>query len=450
MIENRSQLERSTLHRDALECLADGIAAADPERVLERSVSLEDDRLLIEDDRYDLGEYDRVIALGGGKAAGRVAVALESTLGDRLDDGIVVTDDPHETETVRMRRGDHPLPSERGVEATRELFETAAAVDDRTLVIGIITGGGSSLLTHPAERISLDELVRTTELLLESGATIESLNAVRKHLSAIKGGQLARTVVPAEVVCLVFSDVIGNDLATIASGPFAPDGTTFGDAKAVLDRYDLSVPTAVRERIEAGIEGDVPETPGRDDRAFRSVSTHVLADANLAVEAATDRARDCGLRPIVLSTRIRGEAREAAKSAVAIAEEALASGRPIEPPAAIVSGGETTVTVDGDGHGGPNQEFALSAAVELTNLPEDEFEPGRIVVAAVDTDGIDGPTDAAGAIVDGTDVDPDEGELALDRNDAYAILDDRDCLIRTGPTGTNVNDLRVTIVGNRS
>jgi hydroxypyruvate reductase len=316
--------------------------------------------------------------------------------------------------------------------------------DDRTLVLAVVTGGASALLPAPAAGVSLDALQTVTQALVASGATIDEINAVRKHLSALKGGGMARRATPARVVSLLFSDVVGNDLSVIGSGPTAPDETTYADALAVLDRYDIAAPDGVVQRLQRGADGDIPETPTRDDPVFDRVTNHVLADGFTALAAARTEAESRGYDVCLLSSRVRGEAREAAKSHVAIGEEALATGNPLAPPAVVLSGGETTVTVRGDGDGGPNLEYALSAALELAG------GDGHAVLASVDTDGRDGGTDVAGALVDGTTLDTHEAREAavdaLERNDALPALAARDCLLRTGPSGTNVNDLRVLVV----
>jgi glycerate 2-kinase (EC 2.7.1.-) len=443
MIHNREQLASSPAHAVALDCLTAGIEAADPARLTRDAVSVADTTLTVGGSSYDLAEYDEVTVLGGGKAAAVVAAELEAVLGDRLDSGIVVTDSPRSTGRVDVLAGDHPIPDKRGVENTRRLLDVAAAADDSTLLLGVITGGGSALMAAPADGISLADLRSTTDALVASGATIDEINAVRKHCSAIKGGRLAATTQPAEVCSLVVSDVVGNDLATIASGPLVGDPTTYADARAVIDRYNLDVPAAVTDRLARGVAGEIDETPAPGASVFEGVTTTIIGDGLTAVRAAADRAEAAGFESLVLSSRIRGEAREAAKTQVAIAEGIAATGEPLDPPAVVVSGGETTVTVDGEGVGGPNQEFALSAALELT--AGDDAAP-ETVVAAVDTDGVDGPTDAAGAIVDGETVAVREGRHALADNDANTALGAADAVITTGPTGTNVNDLRVVVV----
>jgi hydroxypyruvate reductase len=442
MIEDCDRLATSEGRDVALECVAAGIEAGHPRTVVRDAVALEGTTLRVGDATYDLDDYDEVVVLGGGNAAAHVAAALEDVLGGRIAGGVVVTDDPVATDRVTVREGDHPVPSERGVAGARAVLEAAGAADAGTLVLAAITGGGSALMPAPAGEVSLADLQSTTDALLESGADIGEINAVRKHLSALKGGRLARRAAPATVVSLLLSDVVGNDPGTIASGPLAPDTSTFDDALAVLERYGIDAPVAVVDRLERGAAGDVAETPGPDDPAFERVSNRVVADGTTVLEAARDAAGERGYGTLVLSSRVRGEAREAARTHVAIAEEIRATGTPLAPPAVVLSGGETTVTVRGDGTGGPNQEFATSAALELA-----DGRDGGITVAAVDTDGIDGATDAAGALVDGATVeDPERARAALAANDVSPYLEGRNGLILTGPTGTNLNDLRVLVV----
>ena len=432
---DRSGSTPADVARDAVRA---GIEAAHPEAVLQEALTIDGDRLRIDGHRYDLADYDEVIVLGGGNAAGTVASHLADRLGAHLTGGLVVTDDPSPAGPIETVTGTHPVPSEANVEGARRLVERAAAADENTLVLAPVTGGGSALLAAPVDGVSLADLRELTEALLRSGAPIDRINAVRKHVSAIKGGQLARTAAPATTVGLVFSDVTSDDPSVIGSGPLSPDISTYDEALDVLTEYDVDAPASVFAHLRAGSNGDVPETPGGDDSAFDSVSVHVVADNLTALSAAREVCREAGFETLVLSSSVRGEAREAAKTHAAVAEEIRRSGNPLEPPAAVLSGGETTVTIRGDGTGGPNQEFALSAALELG-------EPA--VLSAVDTDGIDGPTDAAGAVVDERTVgDPRRARSLLADNDVYDYLDERGALVRTGQTGTNVNDLRVLIV----
>jgi hydroxypyruvate reductase len=319
----------------------------------------------------------------------------------------------------------------------------AAEAEAGDLVLCLISGGASALMPLPAPPITLDEKQAVTRLLLASGANIHELNAVRKHISAIKGGQLARLAAPATVVCLMLSDVIGDNLDTIGSGPTAPDASTFVGARAVLERYGIleRVPAAVRERLEQGVAGRIPDTPKPGDPLFARVRNAVVGSNDLALRAAAARARALGYRPLVLSSMIEGETREVARMHAAIAREVLKSGRPVRPPACIVPGGETTVTLRGEGLGGRNQEFVLAAAMDLAGLP-------RTVVLSAGTDGTDGPTDAAGAIADGDTLRraPDAARY-LAENDSYHYFERLGDLIKTGPTNTNVMDVRLLLVG---
>lgn len=440
MIRDRDALGGTRARETALDCIEAGIAAADAERAIGESLGIVGRRLTVGAASYDLAEYEGIVVLGGGNAGGRMAAALEGVLGEYIDRGAVVTDAPAETERIDVLAGDHPVPSERGVESTRRILELAGNVGEDALVLVVVSGGGSALMPAPAEDVSLAALQSVTEALLESGATIDEINAVRKHCSALKGGGLARTAAPATVIGLVISDVIGNDLGTIASGPTAPDETTFGNARAVLNRYGIDPPEEIRDRLNRGERGDIDETPGPDDPVFDRVENHVLADGFTPLAAVRDVACERDYEPLILSSSVRGEACEAAKTHAAIGEEIRATGNPIEPPAVVCSGGETTVTLRGDGTGGPNQEFALSAAIELR-------ETEGVALGSVDTDGIDGATDAAGAIVDGDTVeDAEAARDALAANDAFPYLEERGAIVDTGPTGTNVNDLRVLVI----
>jgi hydroxypyruvate reductase len=469
---DRERLARTPAHDVALDCLAAGIAAARPDRLIPDAVSVRDGVLRIagvagvdrgaELGEYDLADCDRVVLLGAGKASAEVAAALVDVLraaGRDVDEGVVVTEDPASRPSpagVEVLPGDHPLPSDRGVESARRVLELAERAGPDDLVLAAITGGGSALLAAPADPISPKDLRGLTASLLACGASIDEINAVRKHCSAVKGGRLARAAAPATVATLVVSDVIGDPLDAIASGPTVPDPTTYADALAVLDRYDIDAPASVRERLRAGADGELGETPTAGDPAFDRARAFVVGNGRTALDAAADAAADRGYEPLVLASGVRGEARGAGATHAAIAEECAARGSPAEPPTVLLSGGETTVTLgDADGTGGPNAEFAASAGLALAEGPlggvaegggEGDPEP-RIVVASADTDGIDGPTDAAGGIADAATLDPDAARDALDRHDVYPLLDDAGALLRTGPTGTNVNDLRAIAVG---
>jgi len=437
MIKNREQLVDSPARKVALDALEAGIEAADPARLARERVAIDGETLTVGESAVSLDPFEEVVVVGGGKAAGVVASELEAILGERLDGGVVVTNNPVDTDCIECLSGDHPVPSQQGVDSTQQLLEVATHADENSLILAVLTGGGSALLVAPAEGLALSDVQETTQSLLACGASIDEINAVRKHCSAIKGGQLAAATAPARVCGLVLSDVVGNDLSTIASGPVVADPSTFDEAQAVLSRYGVEAPEAIDRRLRAGSAGEIPETPKPGDSVFERVSTTILGDNMTAVQAAADSVEAGGFESLILSSRIRGDSQAAATMQAAIAEEIRSTGQPVEPPAVIVSGGETTVTVTGDGQGGPNQEFAVAGGLAV--------DGDEIVIAAVDTDGIDGPTDAAGGIVDG-EIAGERVSDALADNDSYSFLESVDGLIRTGPTGTNVNDLRVIVV----
>ena len=391
----------------------------------------------------------RVVVVGAGKASGAMAAAVEEAWGERVTGGLVVVKDGHlaETRRVKLVEAGHPVPDERGAAAARDLLALALGAGDQDLVLTLISGGASALTPAPAPPITLGDKQVMTRLLLAAGADINQLNAVRKHCSVLKGGQLARAAAPARVAALLLSDVIGDPIDVIGSGPTAPDASTFGEALGILDRFDLRqrAPASVRERLERGVRGETAETPKPDDAIFERVVNVVIGNNQLVVAAAASRAAALGLAPHVLTRSLHGEARDAARELVALGGEIAAGRGPIAPPACLIAGGETTVTVRGDGIGGRCQEFALAAALEL------EGRDGMVVLAA-GTDGSDGPTDAAGAVADGESasrarhqgLDPRAHLYRNDSNRVFAALGD---LVITGPTNTNLLDLYLVLVG---
>jgi len=387
--------------------------------------------------RLDRGRA-RVFLLGAGKASGAMAAAAEDVLGERVAGGFVVVKDGY---GARLQHADiteagHPVPDSRGLAASGRLLELARAAGEGDLIVFLVSGGGSALTPAPAPPITLAEKQELTRLLLVSGATIGELNAVRKHLSLFKGGQLARAARPARVLTLALSDVIGDPLDVIASGPTAPDPTTFADALEVLERRGLSgrVPASIARRLQAGRAGEIQETPKPGDSLFERVENVVIGNNALVTDAAVAAAQRLGLRADLATRELQGEARDVARDFVARA-------RRLRPPACLIAGGETTVTVRGQGKGGRCQEFALAAALELG--PAD-----RITILAAGTDGTDGPTDATGAVVDGGSVERGAGadaRRALADNDAYGFLRASGDLIVSGPTRTNLLDLYLAV-----
>jgi glycerate 2-kinase len=418
------------LRRHALAIFRASLAAADPEAAVERHLST-----------LKLKQYRRVFVVGAGKAGASMAKAAERVLGARIAAGLVNVKDGHTRKLRRIELNEcgHPVPDERGVDGARRIAALAEEAGDLDLVICLISGGASALLPAPVPPITLEEKQAVTRLLLASGASIHEINAVRKHISAIKGGQLARLAWPARVESLLLSDVIGDDLDVIGSGPTAPDASTFAGAIAILDKYGIfqRVPVSVRDRLVGG----GPETPKRGDRLFNNVRNTVVGSNRLALDAADAKAKDLGYRTLVLASEIEGETRDVARMHAAIAREIVRAGRPARPPACIITGGETTVTLKGEGLGGRNQEFVLAAAIDIAGL-------NKVVVFSAGTDGTDGPTDAAGAIADGGTLrrNPDARRF-LDANDSYHYFEGLGDLVKTGPTNTNVMDVRLVLVG---
>jgi glycerate 2-kinase len=402
--------------------------------------------------RYDLGAFDRILVVGMGKAGASMSRGLEEALGDRISGGVVAVKEGHleRLSRIRLVEASHPVPDERSAAAAAEILGLGRAVDDRTLVIVLISGGGSALLCAPAEGLSLADKAETTKLLLASGATIQEVNCLRKHLSVVKGGRLAAAFSPATVLALVLSDVIGDDLDAIASGPTVPDSTTWADALAIARRRGIEsrLPPAVADRLRRGVSGELPDTPKPGDPAFARARTMLIGTNRLALMAAETKARALGYSTLVLSSRLTGEAREVALALLGIGEDIAASGFPIARPACLLVGGETTVTLRGRGKGGRNQEMALAFLAALGRSPQDVE---RLLFLAASTDGSDGPTDAAGAFASAEMLDRArraglDPERYLADNDSYSFFDRIGGLLRTGPTNTNVCDMQVLIV----
>ena len=427
-------MKTTRLRQHARSIFKAALAAADPYDAVVRN---------LERVRYD--RFRHIYVVGAGKAGASMARAAEHVLGRRITAGLLNVKYGHVARLrhIELNECGHPVPDERGVAGSIRITEIVERAGREDLVICLVSGGASALTPLPAEPITLEEKQATTRLLLACGANIHEINAVRKHISRFKGGQLARLAAPAAVHALLLSDVIGDNLDVIGSGPTAPDASTFARAAAIFDHYGIRdrVPASVRKRIEAGIRGEIPETPKPGDPLFDRVRNVVVGSNRLALDAAAARARELGYRTLVLSSQIEGETREIARMHAAIAREIVDSGRPLKPPACIVTGGETTVTLKGQGLGGRNQEFVLAAAIDIAGLP-------ATVVLSAGTDGTDGPTDAAGAIADGDTLarKPDAAAY-LAANDSYHYFEPLGDLLKTGPTHTNVADVRLLLVG---
>jgi len=428
--------------------------AVEPRQAVHAFVRRHGDSLFVDNQEYDLKRYKHLFVVGGGKAGAPMAQALGEILGDRLTAGRINVKRGYARGYARMSacaaplpsaltlcEAGHPIPDQEGQQSTAQMLELVREAGQDDLIFCLISGGGSALMPAPVPGISLTDLQILTEAMLRCGATINEINTVRKHCSQVQGGQLARAAAPATLVALILSDVVGSPLEIIASGPTVPDPSTFDDAYAVLKKYNLfdQIPSSIVEHIAAGRRGEVAETPKPDDPFLARVQNVIIGSNALAARAAQTQAEALGFQTLILSTYIEGEAREVGRVMAGIAKSIVAEGWPLPPPACVIAGGETTVTLRGNGLGGRNQELALAAALALDGWT-------GITLATLATDGGDGPTDAAGAIVDGHTVRRAHalGLSAHDSlmcNDAYRFFDALGDLIRTGPTNTNVNDL---------
>lgn len=431
-----------------------GIAAVAPDGAVLRHLVRKGNILTAHSRSWDLSSYRRILVLGAGKGAAPMAAALENLLGEAISDGLIIVKYDHGLPLRRIRQAEaaHPVPDQSGMDNARAMVAMAKEATEDDLVICLFTGGASALTPALWPGIGLGDLRTLTGLLLESGATINEINAVRKHLSAFSGGRLVQAASPATVLGLIVSDVVGDNLDVIASGPTVPDPSTFADCAAILDKFHLwpRVPAVIADHLRAGMAGGFPETPKPGDPVFDRVHTLIVASLSQALDAAAAEAGRMGYEPTILRADMTGEARDCSAELVRIAREARRSLKPGDAPRCLLAGGETTVTLKGSGLGGRNQEMALAGTILL------EGEPG-ISMVCVGTDGTDGPTDAAGGFADsaaaaaartqGIDL-----RACLAENDSYHALERIGTLLRTGPTRTNVMDMTVLLVepGSRS
>lgn len=438
------------LRQDAEEIYRAALRAVDPERAVRAHLQRKGDLLQVAHRSYDLSQFGRLFVGGAGKAGAPMARAVEELLGDRIEEGLVAIPYGHggPTEKIQLVEAGHPRPDSAGLGAARRVAALAGErTGEKDLLLCLLSGGGSALLPLPVTGVTLEEKVAVTDSLLECGASIREMNAVRKHLSLLKGGQLARLSRARALVTLVLSDVVGDDLSSIASGPTAPDETTFGDCLRIVERYGLQsrLPPTALEHLREGAAGRREETPKPGEPCFRPVQHCVVASNAQALKAAADKALDLKYHVMVLSSSLEGEASQVGRVHAAILREMARSGNPIEPPACLISGGETTVTVRGHGKGGRNQELVLAAVRDLAELSR------PALLLSLGTDGTDGPTDAAGALADNETLsqarqrglDPD---AFLRENDAYHFFQPLGDLIVTGPTRTNVMDVHLLLM----
>ena len=438
------------LREDAITLFYVGIKAASPSILIPNNMLLEENILTISDingasKSFDLNNYDRITVIGAGKASTSMAYEVGKILGDKIDDGLVVTkyDFSSELNKIKLIEAGHPLPDKNGIEASKKIVEICKNAKENDLIINLISGGASSLLPLPADNITLENKIRTTEILLRAGATIQELNTVRKHISLIKGGQLGKYVYPATIINLIISDVIGNHLDVIGSGLTVPDPTTFGDSWNVLIKYKLEnkIPHSVKNYLRDGIDGKAPETPKSGNPIFKNVYNLIIGNNELALSAIKTAAEDKGYNSKIISSKLEGEAIDSGKFIAQVAKEYSFSE---VKPVCLIFGGETTVTVRGNGKGGRNQELCLSTAIEIAGIKNITFLSGG-------TDGNDGQTEAAGAVCNGRTIERAK-ELGLDAvkflddNDSYNFFNKLGDLIITGATNTNVMDIQILLI----
>lgn len=447
LVENGETAPDRKARRLALTSLETAVQSVDPKRIVCSKLSLKNSILKADGHSFDLREIKHVYVVGGGKAGGSMAEGLEAVLDQRISSGLVNVPQgsKNRTKIIKLHAASHPTPSEKGVEGTRAMLDIAEQAGKDDLVICLISGGGSSLMPLPRGDISIADKKALTDSLLKSGANINEINTVRKHISDFKGGWLAKKAYPATILNLILSDVVGDPLDFIASGPTVPDSTTFSDAIQVLNKYGLwnGAPASIRQVLTDGERGKIPETPKVDDKAFKKVYNVMVGNNRTASAAACEYLRSAHVNALLLTASLEGEAKTVGTVLASIANELAVYDNPVPKPAGIVFGGETTVVVTGTGLGGRNQEIPLGAVLKLRHID-------GIAVASLSTDGVDGPTDAAGAIVDGKtlakaqkiDLSP---EKYLADNDSYHFFSRLNDLIFTGPTGTNVNDVSVIV-----
>lgn len=436
------------LKKDAWDIFLAGLQAVDPVFAVKRTLKLSDSTLDIQGKVYDLNKFDRIIVIGAGKAGSSMSRGLEEIIGDRITFGHVNIKYGHfdKVSKIYMQEAGHPSPDQSGYDGAKTIFNILKESNEKDFIFFLLSGGGSSLMPLPANGISLTAKQQTTNFLLSCGATIQEINTIRKHISMLKGGRLANIAYPSTLVSLIISDVIGDPLDSIASGPTVPDPTTYADCLTILKKYNIvnKIPEKVLSHINRGAKGLEQETPKSDEIIFEKVQNVIIANNTKAFKEAKKKSIELGYNPLILSTMIEGETKEVAKVHAGIAKEINKSNNPVKRPACILSGGETTVTLHGNGLGGRNQEFALAAAIDIAGMH-------NIIVFSGATDGTDGPLNPAGAVADGSTVDrATKLEMNpsdyLANNDSYRFFLKLGDLITTGPTNTNVMDIRIVIV----
>lgn len=435
------------MRKDAISIFYQGLRAVEPESAVKKYCKREKDNFVVGDKTYNLAAFKNLFVIGAGKASAPMAVAIEDLLGERITKGIINVKYDHtaKLDHIELIEAGHPVPDINGQNGAESIFNIAQNAEKDDLIICLISGGGSALLPLPVDGVTLQDKQITVKQLLSCGASIDEMNALRKHISTIKGGRLAQAAYPATIISLMLSDVVGDDLEVISSGPTVPDSSSFQDCLKIIDKYKIieKLPKSVVNHIKSGVEGTAPETPKGNNPAFDKTHNLIIGSNIEAMIAAKQKAKDLGYNTIILSSMIQGETKYVAQVHGAIAREIVKTGNPVNVPACVLSGGETTVTITGKGLGGRNQEFALESAIEIDNQ-------SNIVILSAGTDGTDGPTQATGATVDTHTLNRAK-KMGLDYrrfladNDSYHFFDKLGDLLITGPTNTNVMDMRIVL-----
>ncbi|MEJ2355361.1 MAG: glycerate kinase [candidate division WOR-3 bacterium] len=445
-IKNLSELTKNShkIRKDVLSILEYALGEAMPESAIKEEVKLEEDLLKVSDKEFSLSRIENIFVIGGGKATYIMARVLYDIIGEKITEGAITTNESSKEDIgpIEVIAAGHPIPTEEGVKGTKRILSIAEKAKEDDLIIVLVSGGGSALLAAPSFGISLSDLQTTNELLLASGASIKEINTIRKHISRIKGGRLSQVAYPARLTALIVSDVVGDDLSVISSGPTVGDGTSYEDAYNVLKRYNLTerIPSSVLSVVKNGMDGQIPETPYPGDRVLSKTFNRIILSSSAALESARRKAEELGYNTFILSSAIEGKAEEVGASHARIAEEVFSSGVPVKTPAVILSGGESVVTLDAIGkeEGGPNQECVMGFAYKMNFLNKAAF-------LSVDSDGIDGYSGFAGGIIGGNnkEIDGDKIKEALKKHSSSNFLREIGGGIETGKTGTNVNDIRI-------
>ncbi len=436
----------SNLRDDAVGIVSEAIAAVNPYVCVRRSVQRKGNTLHVGSRSYNISSYENIYVVAFGKASISMSAALEDILDEQLSEGYAITKYGFSgsLKKVKVMEAGHPIPDDNGVLAAKKIRDFLERTGPKDFIFFLISGGGSALMTLPRKGITLADIINLTDKLLRVGATIDEVNTVRKHLSAVKGGGLAKIAYPSESVSLILSDVVGDPLDVIASGPTVPDRSTFEDFQEIVQRYGLQLSPAVQGLLEDGLEGVIEDTPKSEGLIFEKCYNYLVGNNFLALREAEKKANELGYNTLLLTSSLAGEAKEVAKVIASIAKEERSKAVPLPLPVCILAGGEPTVTLKGRGKGGRCQELALSFALEVEGLK-------NVLLLAAATDGNDGPTDAAGAFATGDTVEKGQdvhidARVMLQHNNSYQFFKETEDLFMTGPTGTNVMDIYVLLV----